>query len=140
MNCHYSLLRRKFFFFLFLSFISVSNTSVCERKWWISLRSSATASGLPWIASSSIIYKQFKINIIQQIQRQRWWSHTLCFILVFSSFNVCNCLFHSSTLAVDSCRAFVNLVLLLFNVCSSISHFLALVELKKKYILKMFQK
>lgn len=58
---------------------------------------------------------------------------TLCFILLFSSFNDCNCRFHSSTLAVDSCNALVKRVLLLFNVCSSISHFFAFVELIGDY-------
>lgn len=58
---------------------------------------------------------------------------TLSLILLFSSLSVCNCLFHSSTLEVDSCKAFVSLVLLLFKVWSSISHFLAFVELKNKF-------
>lgn len=47
----------------------------------------------------------------------------------FSSLYVCNCRFHSSTFAVDSCRALVNRLLLLFSVVSSISHFLALAQL-----------
>lgn len=49
----------------------------------------------------------------------------------FSSLYVCNWRFHSSTLAVDSCSALVNRILLLFSVANSISHFLALAQLQK---------
>lgn len=51
------------------------------------------------------------------------------FNLRFSSLYVWSCRFHSSTFAVDSCSALVKRMLLLFNVASSISHFLALVQL-----------
>ena len=47
----------------------------------------------------------------------------------FSSLYACNWRFHSSTLAVDSCRAFVSRALLFLSVASSTSHFFALAEL-----------
>lgn len=52
------------------------------------------------------------------------------FIRRFSSLYVCSWRFHSSTLAVDSCRALVNRMLLLFSVDNSISHFFALAQLR----------
>ena len=55
---------------------------------------------------------------------------TFFFILPVSSLYPASCFFHSSTLAVDSCKAAVSLALLFFNVCNSISHFLALDELE----------
>src|SRR6056300_1623005 len=54
------------------------------------------------------------------------------FSLVFSSLYEFSCLFHSSTLAVDSCKAEVNRALLFFKVASSTSHFFAFEELKKR--------
>lgn len=58
----------------------------------------------------------------------------------FSSLYVCNCRFHSSTFAVDSCKALVNRLLLLLSVVSSISHFLALAQLHrtKRNLLQLF--
>lgn len=50
----------------------------------------------------------------------------------FSSLYVCNCRFHSSTFAVDSCNALVKRLLLLFNVVNSISHFFAFAQLRKR--------
>ncbi len=55
---------------------------------------------------------------------------TRFFILELSSLYAASCFFHSSTLAVLSCKAVVNLALLFFRVCSSTSHFLALAELR----------
>ena len=51
--------------------------------------------------------------------------------LVFSSLYECNCRFHSSTLAVDSCNADVKRALLFFNVDNSTSHFFAFAELPR---------
>ena len=55
---------------------------------------------------------------------------TFDLILLFSSFKFCSCFFHSSTFAVDSCSAFVSLVLLFLSVCSSISHLRQFEELE----------
>ena len=53
---------------------------------------------------------------------------------ILSSLYAFSCFFHSSTLAVLSCRAAVSRALLFFSVCSSVSHFLALAELQVKVI------
>lgn len=67
----------------------------------------------------------------------------LSFILAFSSLYNCSCLFHSSTLAVDSCNALVNLALLVLRVVNSIcnnvsitvSYYTLLIMIKIGYIL-----
>ena len=59
-------------------------------------------------------------------------SMRLILSLEFSSLYEFSCLFHSSTFAVDSCKAEVSLALLFLSVVSSTSHFLAFAELKKE--------
>ena len=57
---------------------------------------------------------------------------TLILSWSLSSLQVASCFFHVSTLVLDSCSASTSRALLSFKVCSSVSHFLALVLLKDK--------
>lgn len=50
-----------------------------------------------------------------------------------SSLQVASCFFQLSTLAEDSCSASTSLALFSLKVCSSVSHFLALVLLQPDY-------